>query len=286
MGISMTAEDRRRAAEAPERARRAAEEEAARLAAEEEAKNAEAAAIADQAAAPVEEAQDERETQTDDLVQRYGAIQLDKGPAEAARAQQQKILDKLLSYDPNAAAAQAQQKATQSQLAIARSAPGGAGAKQASMFQALQQAPAIASQTASDAVRQQQQNTQMAAQLVSGTRSQDIDQASREADLGVNAANGIAQAVGRDIQLTSEEARFLGQAQLAIQNLKLDWARMSEQEREARVSEELQRLGLKQQADQFAASQELTFKDVVGGIMSLGGAGIQGGFTLAAAGQK
>jgi hypothetical protein len=58
---------------------------------------------------------------------------------------------------------------------------------------------------------------------------------------------------------------------------------MTEQEREARVSEELQRRGLSQQAAQFAQSQKLTFKDVVGGVLSLGGSAISGGFTLAAA---
>src|SRR6185295_19026936 len=83
---------------------------------------------------------------------------------------------------------------------------------------------------------------------------------------GLEVAQGISQALGRDMTLTSDEAKFLSQAKLALENLKLDWSQLSEQERAARAQEALQKAGLEQQWKQFKQSQEVGFLDVVGAL--------------------
>jgi hypothetical protein len=230
--------------------------------------------------APVQGAAQTRTGQTNDIVDRYGNVKLDTTEADQARATQNEALgmqrdiyNKLAAYDPNAAADANAKRATSQTLAVARSAPGGAGARQAAMFQAIQQAPAIQSAAANDAVNQQRQNTQLMAQtagqfadVAGGTRAQDLQQAQAETNTGLEVAQGISQALGRDMTLTSDEAKFLSQAKLALENLKLDWSQFSEQERAARAQEALRKAGLEQQWKQFKQSQEVGFLDVVGAL--------------------
>lgn len=231
-------------------------------------------------AAPIDDAANERARDTQDLVNRYSAIQMDTGPADQAREQQQQALgmqqaiyDKLLSYNPQAEANAASKRAMSRQLAIARSAPGGAASRQAAQFQALQSAPAIQAEAAETANAQAQRNTQLAAQAAAGfaqtaagTRSQDIQQAQNEVDTGLSVANGIAQAVGRDIELSSQEARFLGQAQLALEGIDVDWAQLDEQQRSSMADEAFRKAGLEQQWKMFKEEQKVDALDVIGAL--------------------
>ena len=242
----------------------------------------------DDIGAPIAAARDKRTDQTNDLVDRYSAVQLDTSQADQARQQQDQALgmqkaiyDKLLSYDPAAEAEANAKRTTRQALAVAGSAPGGAASRQAARFQALQQMPAIQSESANAANEQAARNTQLAAQAAAGfaqtaqgTRGQDITQASQQADLGIQVANGIAQAVGRDIQLTSDEAKFLGQAQLALGNLDLNWAQLDEQQRAAKAEEELRKAGLDQQWKQFKESQKVGVLDVIGAITGTARSGV------------
>lgn len=234
----------------------------------------------DQIGAPVTAAAAERDQQTSDLVNRFSATTLDTGQADATRTQQNQALgmqkdiyDKLMSYDPQAEAAAQAKRSTAQSLAVAKSGPGGAASHQAAQFQALQQMPAAQAEAANAANAQSARNTQLAAEAASGyattagaTRSQDIQQASTEANLGLQVGNSIATAVGRDIQLTSDEAEFMGNASLALSKLDLDWAHLDEQQRASAVDEELRKQGLEQQWKQFKESQKVGALDILGAI--------------------
>lgn len=237
-----------------------------------------------------------RGAQTQDIVNKYGAVQMDTGQSDQSRGWQQNALsmdqqlyDKLTSYDPEAEAKKASDQALQNQVALAKSGGGGAGARQASMFQALQQAPAIQQQAQDQALATQRSNLNQASIIASnyantagGTRGQDITQSQDVADVGLKVADGISNAVGRDMQLTSGEAQFLGQMQMAVESADQNWAQLSETERENAFNDIMKAKGLQQQWDEFQAGQKLTVKDVVGGIVSLGGEAVGGAFKLAA----
>lgn len=229
-----------------------------------------------------------RQAGTNDIVDRYSAIQMDTGPADQAREQQQQALDmqkaiydKLLSYDPTAESDAASKRAMSRGLAMARSSGGGAASRQAAQFQAIQQSPAIQAAAADQANQQAQRNTQLAAQAASqyaqtaaGTRSQDIQQAQAEVDTGINVANGISNAIGRDMQITSDEAKFLGQMQTVIEKLNIDWASLDEATRAAKVEEALRKEGLDQQWKMFKKSQDVGVLDVVGAVVGTARAGV------------
>lgn len=239
--------------------------------------------------APVAAGADQRRGLTNDIVDRYSAVQMDTGPADRAREQQDRALgmqeniyDKLLNYDPEAAADAASKRAMNSALVMARSQGGGAGARQAAQFQALQQMPAIQSSAAQQAVDTQARNTQLAAQAAAGfaqtaqgQRGQDITQAQAQVDTGLGVANGIANALGRDMQLTSEEAQFLGKMQAELEKLNLDWASLDENQRAAMAQEALRKAGLEQDWAMFKKSQDVGFLDVLGAITGTARAGVE-----------
>lgn len=243
----------------------------------------------EEVSAPVDEAANDRSRQTTDLVNRYSAIQMDTGPADQARQLQQKALgsqqaiyDKLMAYDPAAEAQAASKRAMARTLTAARSGGGGAAARQAAQFQALQQSPSIQAEAANTANEQQARNVQQAAQVAAGmaqtaagTRSQDIQQAQAETDTGLSIANGVANVVGHDIQLTSDEARFLSQAQQELAKLNLDWASLDERQREAKADEAMQKAGLDQQWKMFKKSQEHDFLDYLGALTGTARSGVQ-----------
>jgi hypothetical protein len=238
---------------------------------------------------PVADAAAERGEATDSIVDRYSAVQMDTGPADQARQAQQQamdmqkgIYDKLLSYDPRAEADAASKRAMSRSMVMAQSGGGGAAARQAAQFQALQQSPAIQAEAAAGANQQAQRNTQLAAQAAgeyaqtaAGTRSQDIEQAQAQVNTGLNVANGIANAIGRDLQLTSDEAQFLGKMQLALNEQELDWAKLDEAQRAAAVDEILRKEGLEQAWKQFKSSQDVGALDVVSAIVGTAKTGVQ-----------
>jgi len=236
--------------------------------------------ISEDTAQAVRDAGTVRNEQTSDIVDRYSAVQLDTGPADRAREMQDKALgmqeqiyNKLLDYDPKAAADAASKRAMNAAMVQARSAGGGAGGRQAAMFQALQQTPGIQAEAARGAVDTQTRNTQLAAQAATsfagtaqGQRGQDISQAQAEVDTGLSVANGISNAIGRDMQLTSDDAKFLGTLKAQLERLNLDWAGLSEQERAAKADEAIRNAGLEQQWKQFRESQKVGVLDVIGAI--------------------
>ncbi len=229
-----------------------------------------------------------RALQTQGLVDRYSAVQLDTGPADEARRAQQEALgmqksiyDKLMAYDPEAAAAAQSKRATNAALVAARSGGGGAAARQAAQFQALQQSPAIQAEAANMASQQQTRNTQLAAQAASayadtaqGTRGQDLNQAQAQVDTGLSVANGIANVIGRDLEMTSNEAMFLGKMQTALEQLDIDWAQLDETQRANIANEALRKAGLEQEWKQFKESQKIGVLDVVGAITGTARAGV------------
>ncbi len=224
---------------------------------------------------------DERGEATDSIVDRYSAVTMDTGPADQARqaqerglSMQQAIYDKALAYDPAGEADAASKRAMTRSLAMAKSGGGGAAARQAAQFQALQSSPAIQAESAATANAEAARQTQIAAkaagdyaQIATGTRSQDIDQAQAQVDTGLNVANGIANAIGRDLQLTSDEAQFLGKMQLAFDQQDIDWASLDETKRANLVEEILRKEGLEQQWKQFKSSQDIGVLDVVGAVV-------------------
>jgi hypothetical protein len=229
----------------------------------------------------IQNVKDGRQTATDSIVDRYSAITMDTGPADQARqaqergmTMQQAIYDKAMAYDPAGEADAASKRSMTRQMAMARSGAGGAAAQQAQQFQALQNSPAIQAESAAMANQEAQRQTQIAAKaagdyahIATGTRSQDINQAQAEVDTGLNVANGISNAIGRDMQLTSEEAQFLGKMQLAFDQQDIDWASLDETKRANLVNEILKKEGLEQQWKQFKASQDVGVLDVVGAIV-------------------
>jgi hypothetical protein len=254
--------------------------------------------IADQTAQDVAADRTNADAQTQGLVARFGDVGYDASQANESRALQnagasmnQQLFSKLLQYDPEAEAKKQAQRAMQSQVALARSAGGGAGARQAAMFGALEQAPAIQQQAQDQALATQRQNQQEAlqaasqyGQIATATRGQDTTQAENQANLGLSVANGIAGVVGHDLDISHSDAQMLANVKIALESANINWAQLSEQERHDKAEEIIQQKGLDQQWKQFQATQKITGKDILGGIFSLGGAAIQAGGGIAAAG--
>lgn len=233
---------------------------------------------------------------TASIVDRYSDVSYDPSLSDASRAQQaqalgmnQQIYDALSKYDPEESARHAADLQLKNQIAIARSAPGGAGARQAAMFSALEQAPAIQQAAGQQARQQQQLNQQQmltaaaqSGQIAAGTREADLAQQQAQTNTGLQIANGIASALGRHMDITASDANMLTQAQIALQGLKLNWSTLTEQQREAQVNEALEKAGLDERIKEFAAKQKLTLKDIAGAAVTLGSAGIEAGGRIAA----
>ncbi len=217
--------------------------------------------------------------------------------ARQSREQQQFALSKqgelyemLANFDPDAYAQRASDLAMKNQLAIARSSTGGAAAASEGMFQALEAAPGINAEAQREGQQQVLNRQQLAAQLTgqmgelaTGTRQQDMGEANAKSEFGLRIADGMSQAMGLDWKLDSQESATLANVALALDAQNIDWARLDLDAQIAEANRILAEAGLDQQWRQFEASQNISKKDLYGGLLTILGAGITGGFQIAAA---
>jgi hypothetical protein len=214
-----------------------------------------------------------------------------RGMQRGALAKQQQLYDLLTSFDPDAYAEQFSDLALKNQLAIARSSTGGAASGQAGMFEALRQAPGIQAEAQRGAQAVQDRRLGQAAevtsqmgQLATAQRGQDITQDQLKSEFGVRIAQGIADFTGLQWELDSRDSALLAEIALALDSQDIQWAALSLEEQIAEANRVLAERGLDQQWKMFKEGQKLTEKDIFGGLVSILGEGISGGFKIAAAG--
>lgn len=207
-----------------------------------------------------------------------------------ASAKQSQIYDLLTKFDPDAYAQRASDLALKNQLAIARSATGSAGAQSDAMFQALEAAPGINAEAQRASLDEQNRRLGQAAtvagqmgELATGTRGQDIGESQLKSEFGLRIADGISELTGLDWQLDSSESQTLAEVALALDAQDIQWADLDLRSQIAEADRVMAEAGLTQQWRMFKSSQQLSEKDIYGGLMTLLGAGVSGGFQIAAA---
>lgn len=234
------------------------------------------------------------------VIDRFDDIETDNTLGDDSRRIQQEATDlnrqlfeKANSYDRDAAAAKFSEESLASALAIARSAPG-AQSRESALFNALESLPALQAEgqrQANAEGREQQQVALKAAgqlgQQATQTRSQDEQRAETAASLGLDVARGIADQVGHDLDLDQRDREFLGEVALAVARLNLDRENMTIEQQEAELNRALAREGLLQEWRIFKAGGDITDRDLLGGLFSIGGAvvgGVAGGYAAGPAG--
>lgn len=246
----------------------------------------------------IEDSEAQREFQGGKLTEQFNGAAFDVGAdaqesrdmQRGALSKQQQLYDLLTSFDPEEYAEQFSDLAEKGTLAIARSSTGGAASGQAAMFEALRQAPAIQSeaQRAAQGVMdrrlgQAAEVTAQMGQLATQQRGQDITQDQLKSEFGVRIAQGIADFTGLEWQLDSQDSALLAEIALALDSQDIQWAQLSLEEQIAEANRVLAERGLDQQWKMFKEGQKLTEKDIFGGLVSILGEGISGGFKIAAA---
>lgn len=187
----------------------------------------------------------ERNARVDEIVQGYrDANTYDSTQADASRnyqqqvlQQQQSIVNRILDFDPEQ---YAQMFADQSLTALnsnARSTRGGAGAVNSAVFGAQQQAPALFAQGQEQAAQLENQRLQAAGTVTSqmGGLATDVRQGDEQraqfvSSQGMQAQQGIASALGVDMQLDANAVQQLGEFRVAFANIYKDFVQMDLQE--------------------------------------------------------
>lgn len=246
----------------------------------------------------IDQNQSEREQDQRTLTDMYNDFQYEqtadsrqaRDQQQQAIAAQQKLYDVLTKFDPEAYQNRASDLALKNQLAIARSQPGGA-AEQAGLFNAMRQAPGIQAEAERTSLNELDRRLGMASDvaksmgdLAGSTRSQDIGESQLRSEFGVRIGDSISKMTGLDWQLDSNESRTLADVALALDQANVDWAKLDLDAQIAEANRILSEKGLAQQWRQFKEGQSISEKDIFGGILTILGAGISGGFGLAAAG--
>jgi hypothetical protein len=187
----------------------------------------------------------ERSHRVDEIIQGYrDANTYDSTQADASRnyqqqvlQQQQSIVNRILDFDPEQ---YAQMFADQSLTALnsnARSTRGGAGAVNSAVFGAQQQAPALFAQGQEQAAQLENQRLQAAGTVTSqmGGLATDVRQGDEQrsqfvSSQGMQAQQGIASALGVDMQLDASAVQQLGEFRVAFANVYKDFVQMDLQE--------------------------------------------------------
>jgi hypothetical protein len=252
--------------------------------------------IANEAEERVEDDQTKRDEEKQSLTDLYEAGRYNSSQeSEESRRAQREALDKqaelynvLSQFDPDAYAQRASDLALKNQLAIARSVPGAAGGADA-LYQAIESGPEIQAEQQRLANAELLQKQQLAAavtgqmgDLATSTRGQDVGESQLQSEFGMRIADGISNMTGLDWQLDNKESATLAQVALALDQSGIEWAKMDLQAQMAEAERILAEKGLAQQWKMFKSSQEISEKDVFGGLMSIVGTGVSAAFGIGA----
>lgn len=208
--------------------------------------------------------------------------------------QQRELLERLLGFDPNQYAAQFADQAMARQIAVGRQGTT-AAQQQTGMFAAMEGAPAMYAEGARQASALENQRLQAAqgvtktfGELGTMTRGQDETRAQFDAELPLEIANSFSQAVQGKMTLNEQESQRMAEVWMNFAQLQSVYDQMSLTEQLAWWDREMAEKGLKQQYDMFkqelAAQGKVQEKDLLGGLLQLGGGLLSGGFSVLAAG--
>ncbi len=177
----------------------------------------------------------------------------DRGLADynSAQGASRAVLDQLMNGPSTAARIGSQ--TLRNQLALARSAGGGAGAVQSALTQAQAQAPELQAQAAQSAVQENLAKTQAAAgvaqgmgQSALGARGQDIDVAKSNQASGMRLSDNIAQLTGQQLQLNQQSQELLGRMATDMSKQSFDWSALSAQQQQAELDRWIKVYGIDQ----------------------------------------
>jgi hypothetical protein len=208
------------------------------------------------------------------------------GSYEQGQRQTRQVLDQLMNGPSTTDRIGSQ--VLRNQLALARSAGGGAGAQQAALANAQAQAPELQAQATQQAVQENVQRQQAAGQLAQqtastalGARGQDIDVAKSNQAAGMRLTDNIAQLTGQQLQINQQSQEQLGRMFTDMAKQDFEWGKLNAEQQQA----ELERWAKVYGIDQTVMAQlkvaalanpEKGFLDyarpVIGGLTSLAGA--------------
>lgn len=254
---------------------------------------------------------DRNSGQVSEAVQQAGQV-VDKALApvgqknvNSAMSAARNVLDQALNGPDTTARIGAQ--TLRNQLALARSASGGAGAAQQAIRDAQFAAPELLSQASDAGIREQaaklgiasqqtgqlaqtalgqQQNTTQrldvaakaagtSAQAAQGQRGQDIEMAKANLDAGVNLANQISQLTGQQLQLNQQNQELLGNMARDLAKTQFDYSQLDAQTQDAEFERWIKAYGIDvAAAAQIKAAAQANDKGVMDYLMPIiGGLG-------------
>lgn len=177
----------------------------------------------------------------------------DRGLADynSAQGASRAVLDQLMNGPSTTARIGSQ--VLRNQLALARSAAGGAGAAQQALQAAQAQAPELQAQAAQQAVQENLAKTQAAGQVAQGmgqtalgARGQDIDVAKTNTAAGMRLQDNISQLTGQQLNLNQQQQELLGRMTTDMARQDFDWSKLSADEQERELDRWIQVYGLDQ----------------------------------------
>lgn len=208
--------------------------------------------------------------------------------------QQRALLQKMLGYDENQAATRYADQTLARQIALARSAPGGAASQQAGIFAAMDQAPSLYAQGAQQAAAEQTTRLGQAesaakafGDLGTMTRGQDVQQAQFEASLQKGIADSVSQLTQGQVQMNQQDSQEMASIWMDFAKLQSVYAGMSSAEQLAWWQNETAQRGQDKNFQailaQLNAQGKVTPKDIIGGLFQLGGGAISAGGSIGGA---
>ena len=178
----------------------------------------------------------------------------DRGLADYAGAQgaSRAVLDQLMNGPSTSARIGSQ--VLRNQLALARSAAGGAGAAQQALQTAQAQAPELQAQAAQSATQEQLAKTQAAGQVAQGmgntalnARGQDIDVAKSNQAAGMRLSDNIAQLTGQQLNINQQQQELMGRMFTDMSKQDFDWSKLSADQQQAELDRWIKVYGIDQQ---------------------------------------
>lgn len=210
----------------------------------------------------------------------------DRGLADyqGAQASSRAVLDKLMNGPSTTARIGSQ--VLRNQLALSRSAAGGAGAGQMALQNAQAQAPELMAQAAQSAVAEDIGKTQAAGQVAAGqaqaalgARGQDVDVAKSNQAASMRLSDNIAQLTGTQLNLNQANQELVGRMFTDMSKQDFDWSKLSADAQMAELDRWAKVYGIDQQVMAqlkvaALANPEKGFLDyalpIIGGLGQLG----------------
>lgn len=184
------------------------------------------------------------------------------------------LLNKLLSYDPEADANAASEAALRQQLQVANSARGGAGARASALYEAQAMAPELQARAMEQAQATENQRLGQAAQVagtigqLSSTQfGQEADYDIQDRNIGTQLFNGLVNMGANEANIEQKQRENLGRIANDLNNTDFNWQKLSSDEKLAAWNNMVETYGIDERTrvelERIAAENRVTPLDIL-----------------------